>query len=170
MRDPTVVSSCQYTHCEIRETDREKQKVYSGVFCVNFFALHTLFSAFRIRVGIRTKSLKPIIHYSQTGRIGKKPFLSWTKYCSWKQGECAAIHCSLFAVAWMYSSLGAQTNFFFSKKISSVFVEETTTWMQIQWTVYGKKPVCETWWTPTIHYSLRILISSVHTCFVVVCK
>ncbi len=38
-----------------------------------------------------------------------------------------------------------------------VFVEETTTSMQILWTVYDKKPVCETWRTPTIHYLILSL-------------
>ncbi len=34
-----------------------------------------------------------------------------------------------------------------------VFVDETVTPMQILRSAYGKKPVCETWQTPFIHYS-----------------
>ncbi len=40
---------------------------------------------------------------------------------------------------------------FFTKKYF-VFVNETGTPTQILRTAYGEKPVCETWWTPFIHY------------------
>ncbi len=90
----------------------------------------------------------------QTGRIRNKTlFLQ-------KQGELAAILCSLFTVNFRVNIFATGSTF--------VFVEETAISMQILWIAYGKKPVCETCQTSTIHYLLYVLISSFHPCFVIV--
>ncbi len=98
---------------------------------------------------------------------GTKPFFHRTKYCSRKQGERAALHSSLFAVNF-------RTNIFttgiFLTKNSFVFVKETAMSTQIRQTVYGEKPVRETWQTPTILYSLCVIFLSFRPRFVVVCK
>ncbi len=61
------------------------------------------------------------------------------------------------------------TNFFFSTKNSFLFIEETITLTQILQKEYGKKPVHETWRTPTIHYSLYVILPSFfHRCLRIV--
>ncbi len=80
-----------------------------------------------------------------------KPFFHWTKYCSRKQGKCATIHYSLFAINFC-GNIFATENFFFLTKNSFVFVKETATSTQILRIVYCKKPIRETW--RTTYYTL----------------
>ncbi len=95
--------------------------------------------------------VKPAIHYSRTWRIGAKLFFRRIKYCWQKRDERVAVHCSLFAINFRTA------DDFFPMKKYFVFVDEIATSMQILRTAYGEKPVCETWRTPFIHYSLYII-------------
>ncbi len=119
---------------------------------------------FTLLYGLRLTLLKPAIHYLRTGCKGNETILLS------KQGECAAIYCSLFAVNFCTNIFVTESTneFLFSTKNSFVFVEETATSTQILRTACGKKLVCKTQRISTIHYSLYILILSFHPCFVVV--
>ncbi len=78
-----------------------------------------------------------------------KPFLRRTKYCLRKQGECAAIPCLLFAV-----NFRATTEFlFFDEKLLCVCRKDRYLNVNPANNVQ-KKPVRETWRTPTVQYSL----------------
>ncbi len=55
-----------YTYREIHEIDREKWKVYSGVFCITFFAFRKPFFAFRISCQgqhLREKSKDFVVYF-----------------------------------------------------------------------------------------------------------
>ncbi len=96
--------------------------------------------------------IKPTIYYSRTWRIGDKIIFSLNKILLAKTRR------TWFAVNFR------STNDFFSTNKYFVFVNETATPMQILRTVYGKKPVRETWWTPFIHYSPYVVLPLFRCC------
>ncbi len=89
-------------------------------------------------------------------------FFRRTKYCLRKQGECAALHCSLFAVSFrrnIFATGSTKEFLFFGEKL--LYIRRRDRYLgKILRIVYGEKPVHKTWRTPTIHYSLHVLILS----------
>ncbi len=87
--------------------------------------------------------------YSQTGRIGNKTLFSRNKILFAKTGRTCCN--TMFVVHHQFLHKHIRySNFFFSAKTSFVFAKETDASMQILRRAYGKKPVHETWRTPTI--------------------